>query len=88
MPHPKPVEMGSGLDFCVYYARQTREIYQVLLYSVDLKAPGEPWNPLICQCSSIWNKDLQTSQMTVKLKINLYVGPVRGQGPISVRNDP
>ena len=31
---------------CIYYARQTREIYQVLPYSVDFKAPQEFWNPL------------------------------------------
>ena len=30
----------------VYYARQTREIYLLLLYSVDSKAPRELWNPL------------------------------------------
>ena len=30
----------------VYYARQTREIYQVLPDSVDSKAPVELWNPL------------------------------------------
>ena len=31
---------------CIYYADQTYEIYQVLLYSVDFKAPGDIWNPL------------------------------------------
>ena len=31
---------------CIYYARQTHEIYQVLPYSVDFKAPGELWNLL------------------------------------------
>ena len=36
----------SLVNNCIYYADQTYEIYQVLLYSVDLRAPGEPWNPL------------------------------------------
>ena len=29
-----------------YYASQTRELYQLLLYSVAFKAPGELWNPI------------------------------------------
>ena len=28
------------VNSCVYYARQTREIYEVLLYAVDPKASG------------------------------------------------
>ena len=44
----------------VYYAHQTREIYQVLPYSVDFKALTEIWNPLSktvpSKCSFIWNK--------------------------------
>ena len=31
---------------CVYYARQTREIYQILPYSMDFEVPDELWNPL------------------------------------------
>ena len=39
---PETCENGSGLvNGCSYHARQTREIYQVLPYSVDLKAPTE-----------------------------------------------
>ena len=30
----------------VYYVHQTREIYQVLRYSVEFKAPRRLWNPL------------------------------------------
>ena len=30
----------------IYYARQIREIYLVLPYSLDSKAPVELWNPL------------------------------------------
>ena len=30
----------------VYYAHRTREIYQVLRYSVEFKAPRRLWNPL------------------------------------------
>ena len=48
----------------IYYARQIHEIYQVLSYSVDCKAPKELWNPLsktvhvhvLSKCSFIWNK--------------------------------
>ena len=32
------------VNSCVYYAQQAREIYQVVPYSVDLKASGELWN--------------------------------------------
>ena len=28
------------IDCCIYYARQTCEIYQLLPYSVDFKSPG------------------------------------------------
>ena len=48
------------LSSCIYYARQIHEIYQVLLSSVDFKAPGELWNPLskkvLSKWSFIWNK--------------------------------
>ena len=47
-------------NHCVQYAHQPCENYQVLLYSVDLKAPEELWNPMSktvhTKCSSIWNK--------------------------------
>ena len=39
---PKTCENCLGLvSIFIYYARQTHEIYQVLPYSVDFKAPGE-----------------------------------------------
>ena len=48
------------VNTCVYYACQTHEIYQVLSYFVDFKAPRELWNPLsktvLSNCSFIWNK--------------------------------
>ena len=51
----------SLVNSCVYYALKTHEIYQVLPYSVDFKAPGELWNPLskavLSKCSFIWNKE-------------------------------
>ena len=50
----------SLVNSCIYYARQTHGIYQVLPYSVDFKAPREFWNPLsktvLSECSFIWNK--------------------------------
>ena len=70
------------VNICVYYARQTREIYHVLPYSVDFKVPRAFWNVLtktvVSKCSSIWNKLPETSDMTVKLKSNYMkeVGPV------------
>ena len=42
-------DLWNWLDLvncCIYYTRQTCEIYQVMPYSVDFKAPGELWNPL------------------------------------------
>ena len=36
----------SLLNSCIYYAHQTHEIYQVLPYFMDFKAPWELWNPL------------------------------------------
>ena len=48
------------VNSCVYFAQQTREIYQVQSYSLDFKAPEELWNPLsktvLSKCSFIWNK--------------------------------
>ena len=69
------------VNCCVYYARYILEIYQVQLYSVDFKAPGELWNPpsktLLSKCYFIWNKRPATSQMIVNSKVtcttDLYV---------------
>ena len=33
----------SLVNIYVYFARHTREIYQVLPYSVDFKVPGRLW---------------------------------------------
>ena len=54
------------VNSCIYYACQTNEVYQVLPYSVDFKALRELWNPL---------SKTVLSEMTVKFKSNLYVGP-------------
>ena len=58
-----PETCGNWLGLvnsCIKYARQTHDIYLVLPYSVDFKAPSELWNPLrkavLNQCSFIWNK--------------------------------
>ena len=44
---------------CVYYVRQTREIYQVLPYSVDFEVFEELWNTLsmtvLNKYSFVWN---------------------------------
>ena len=39
----------SLVNSCDNYARQTCEIYQVVSYSMDFKAPKELWNPQIRQ---------------------------------------
>ena len=50
----------SHVNSYVYYARQTREIYQLLSYAVGFKAAGELWNSLsktvLSKCSCIGNK--------------------------------
>ena len=80
---PETCENWLGLvNSCVYYAHQTREIYQVLPYSMDFKAPVELWNPPVKTRRYLVNvvlfaiKDLQTSEKPARLKRNLYVGPV------------
>ena len=60
---PKNCENWLGfLNCCVYYARKTREINKILIYSVDSKAPAELWNPMsktiLSKCSLIRIKDL------------------------------
>ena len=59
---PETVKIGSVLqpgEFTKIY--QTREIYQVLTYSMDFKASGERWNPLgktvPDKCSFMRNKE-------------------------------
>ena len=77
---PEACENWLGLvNSCIYYARQTRDIYHVLPYSVDFKAPEELRNLLsktvLRKYSLFGIKDMLTSEMTVKLKSNLYVRP-------------
>ena len=51
---PESCENWLGLvNSCIYYALQTQEIYEVLPYSVDFKAPVET---VPSKCSFIWNK--------------------------------
>ena len=40
LPYPRPVKIGNLVNSCIYFAHQTHEIYQVLPYSVQFKAPG------------------------------------------------
>ena len=58
---PEACENWLGVEYrCIYYALQTREIYQVLHDSVDVKAPRKLWNPLSKRVFSklkfMWNK--------------------------------
>ena len=44
---PEACQKWLGLvNSDIYYACQIHEIYQILPYSVDFKAPWELWNPL------------------------------------------
>ena len=57
---PQTCENWLGfVNSCVYYARQTREIYHVLPYPMDAKALRELWNLLnkivLGKCSFVWN---------------------------------
>ena len=66
---------------CVCYARQTREIYQVLLYSMDSEPPGACgiyWvkHYLVIKCSLSGIKDFETAEMIAKVSPNLYVRSV------------
>ena len=57
---PENSENWLGFVNSNYCVCQTTEIYQVLSYSVDFKAPGELWNPLsktvLNRCRFNWNK--------------------------------
>ena len=68
------------VNSCVYYSSQTHDIYQVLRYPVDFKAPEEFEIYHVIQylvnVVLFKIKDLLTSEMPVKLKSNLYAGPV------------
>ena len=49
------------VNSCIYYARQTREIYLALPYSMDSKAPQKLWNPVIQYLVNIvYLEDLRT----------------------------
>ena len=56
LPCPRPVKIGCIVNINVYYAHQTREIYQVLPYSVDFKAPGELTKTVLSEWSVSCNK--------------------------------
>ena len=45
MPETCENQPGLVVNSCITYACQTHEIYQVLPYPVDFKAPREFWNP-------------------------------------------
>ena len=64
----------------IYYVGHRREIYRVLPYSMDLKAPRELWNVLgettFSKCSFIWHKGPANIWIDCKAQSNLYVGHV------------
>ena len=77
---PDTCENWLGLvKSCVYYAHQTHEIYQLLLFPVDFKARGELWNLLNktvhSKCSFIWNDGPVKIWNDHKAE-NLYIGHV------------
>ena len=56
----RPVKIGHLVNSCIYYAHWTHEIYHIMPYSMDFKAPRELWNPLskavLSKCSFISDK--------------------------------
>ena len=56
LPYPWHVKIGCLVNSCFYYAHQTREIYQVLPYSVDFKAPGDLSKTVLIKWSVTSNK--------------------------------
>ena len=78
---PQTSENWTGLvKDCVFYARQTHDIYQVLPYSVDFRAPGSLEIHLVRKYLAnvvlFGIKDMWTFEMTLKFNSNLYVGLV------------
>ena len=54
---PETCENSLGrVNNYVCYVRQTREIYQVLPYSMDVRAPVS--KTVLSKCSFIWNNGL------------------------------
>ena len=74
---PETCENWLGLlNSCVYCAHPTCEIYQVLHYSVDLGSFEIHWVKQDLVNAVLFGiQDLETSEMTVKLKGNLLIGP-------------
>ena len=54
MPESCEIQL-SRVNSCVYYAHQIREIYHMLPYSVDFKAPSKSSFIWIKGLLSIWN---------------------------------
>ena len=60
----KPEKIGSvRLNTYVYYIRHTREIYQVVLYSVDSKTPAESHIEVVKMTTSA--SDIQTTIISI-----------------------
>ena len=68
------------VNICIYYARQTCEIYQVLPYSVGFRAPVKPWysrsKTVITKYSFVWTKGPVNIWDAVNFKSNLFAGRV------------
>ena len=68
------------VNSCIYCARQTHEIYLILPGSVDFKAESfeTHWaSQNLVNVVLFRIKDMNTSEITIKLKTNFYVGPVK-----------
>ena len=67
------------VNSCVYYVRQTHEIYQILFYwiwKLPVSFAIHRVRQYLLNVVLFGIKDLHTSEMTVKLKSNACVGPV------------
>ena len=74
---PEICENWLGLvNSCIYYAYQTLEIYQVLPYAADFKAPLES-KTVFSKCSFIWYKGPVNIWLDCKAQNYLNIGPVK-----------
>ena len=68
----------SLVNSCVYLSHRTRDISQVLPYSVHSKAPGELWQPLgkavlgKCSFMSIFFPVLETESVLLEVQSVLF----------------
>ena len=77
---PETCENGLGLlNIYVYYAPNLWNLPGTALLAGFQSSHGalkSTSKTVLSKCSLLWIKDLQTSEMTIKIENNFYVGPV------------